>query len=51
LRNRFLDANAVKHLRGDAIIEASDGSNTHAEEELAHALVTGKVSLTGLSCV
>jgi hypothetical protein len=47
LRNLVLTMYAVKHLRGDAILEASHRNNTYTEEELALALVTGKVSLQG----
>jgi len=47
LRNLVLTMYAVKHLRGDAILEASHRNNTYTEDELAHALLTGKVSLTG----
>ena len=47
LRNLVLTMYAVKHLRGDAILEASHENNTYNEDELALALLTGKVSLTG----
>jgi hypothetical protein len=47
LRNLVLTMYAVKHMRGDAIIEASHQNNTYTEEELALALVTGKVGLQG----
>jgi len=47
LRNLVLTMYAVKHMRGDAILEASHQNNTYTEEELAHALLSGKVSLTG----
>ena len=47
LRNIVLTMYAVKHLRGDAILEATHRNNTYTEDELAHALLTGKVSLTG----
>jgi hypothetical protein len=47
LRNLILTMYAVKHLRGDAILEATHRNNTYTEEELAHALVTGKVGLQG----
>jgi len=38
---------ALKHLHGNAILEASHENNTYTEEQLAHALITGKVSLNG----
>ena len=47
LRNLVLTMYAVKHMRGDAILEAAHRNNTYTEEELAHALLSGKVSLTG----
>ena len=47
LRNLVLTMYAVKHLRGDAILEATHRNDTYTEDELAHALLTGKVSLTG----
>jgi len=47
LRNLVLTMYAVKHMRGDAILEATHKNDTYTEDELAHALLTGKVSLTG----
>ena len=47
LRNLVLTMYTIKHLRGDAILEATHQNNTYTEDELAHALLTGKVSLTG----
>ncbi len=47
LRNLVLTMYAVKHMRGDAILEASHQNNTYTDEELAFALVTGKVGLQG----
>lgn len=47
LRNLVLTMYAVKHLRGDAILEASHCNDTYSEAELALALVTGKVGLSG----
>ena len=47
LRNIVLTMYAVKHMRGDAILEASHQNNAYTEEELALALVTGKVGLQG----
>ena len=47
LRNLVLTMYAIKHLRGDAILEATHHNNTYTDEELALALVTGKVSLQG----
>jgi hypothetical protein len=49
---RFITMNTMRYLGGDAIIEASNGNNTHAEEKLAHALAVDKASLTGtLLCI
>ena len=47
LRNLVLTMYAIKHLRGNAILEATHQNNTYTEKELALALLTGKVSLTG----
>ena len=47
LRNLVLTLYAVKHLRGDVILEATHENNTYTEEELALSLVTGKVGLQG----
>jgi len=47
LRNLVLTMYAVKHLRGDAVLEATHCNDTYSEEELALALVTGRVGLTG----
>jgi len=47
LRNLVLTMYAVKHLRGDAILEVFHQNDTYTEEELAFALITGKVELNG----
>jgi hypothetical protein len=47
MRNMVLTLYAMKHLRGDTILEAGHQNDTYTVEELALALVTGKVSLTG----
>ena len=47
LRNLVLTMYALKHLRGDAILEASHENNTYTEDELALALLTSKVGLQG----
>ncbi len=47
LRNMVLTMYAIKHLRGDAILEVSHQKDTYNEEELALALITGKVELNG----
>ena len=47
LRNLVLTMYAIKHMRGDAILEASHENNAYTEDELAFALLTGKVSLSG----
>ncbi len=47
LRNLVLTIYAIKHLRGDTLLEADHLNNTYTEEELAHALITGKTDLNG----
>jgi len=47
LRNLLLSMYALKHLRGGAILEPSHENNTYSEEQLAWALVQGKVSFQG----
>ena len=47
LRNLVLTMYAIKHLRGDAILEASHDNDTYTEDELALALVNGTVTLPG----
>jgi len=47
LRNLLLTMYAVKHLRGNAILDAAHENNTYTEEELAHALLTGQTGLAG----
>ena len=37
----------LKHLRGNAILEASHNNDTYDHEDLARALISRKVSLTG----
>ena len=52
IRDLVLTMYALRHLRGNAILEASHENNTYTAEQLALALVTGKVELTGaLLCV
>jgi hypothetical protein len=38
---------ALRHLRGNAIIDVAHENNTYTEEQLAHALITGGVVLSG----
>jgi hypothetical protein len=38
---------AIEHLRGNAILEATHENATYSEDQMALALLTGKVSLTG----
>ena len=38
---------ALKHLRGSAILDVAHDNNTYTEEQLALALVTGKVGFSG----
>jgi hypothetical protein len=47
LRNLVLTMYVAKHLRGNAVLDPTHENNTYSEEELALALLTGKVSLTG----
>ena len=47
LLNCVSSMHAIKHLPGDAILEVSKQNNAYTEDELAHALLPGKVSLTG----
>jgi hypothetical protein len=47
LRNLVLTMYAMKHLRGNAVLEPSHENATYSEEELAFALLTGKVALQG----
>jgi hypothetical protein len=47
LRNLVLTMYALKHMRGDAILEASHENSTYTEDELALALLTRKVGLQG----
>ena len=47
LRNLLLSMYALKHLRGNAILDVAHDNNTYTEEQLAHALLQGKVAFTG----
>ena len=47
LRNLLLTMYALSHLRGSAILDPVHHNNTYTEEQLAHALLTGKVGFTG----
>jgi hypothetical protein len=47
LRNLMVAMYVVKHLRGNAILDASHENNTYTEEQLALALVSGKVVVPG----
>ena len=47
LRNLVLTMYAVKHMRGDTILESSHENDTYTDESLAHALITGKTDLVG----
>jgi len=47
LRNLLLTMYALKHLRGNAVLEAVHTNNAYTEEQLARALVQGKVELNG----
>lgn len=46
-RNLLLAMYILKHLRGDVLLEVSHQNDTYSVEELAAALVTGKLTLTG----
>ena len=47
LRNLLLTMYTMKHLRGSAILDVAHDNNTYTEEQLAWALVTGKVGFSG----
>ena len=47
LRNLVLTMYTMKHLRGNAILDVAHDNNTYTEEQLALALVTGKVGFSG----
>jgi hypothetical protein len=47
LRNLLLTMYALSHLRGNAILDVAHDNNTYTVEQLAHALLTGKVGFTG----
>ena len=47
LRNLLLTMYAMKHLRGNAILDVAHDNNTYTEEQLAHALLLGKVGFSG----
>ena len=47
LRNLLLTMYAMKHLRGNAILDVAHDNNTYTEEQLAWALVAGKVGFSG----
>ena len=47
LRNLLLTMYALKHLRGNAILDVAHDNNTYTEEQLALALIEGKVGFTG----
>ena len=47
LRNLLLTMYAMKHLRGSAILDVAHENNTYTAEQLALALVNGKVGFSG----
>ena len=47
LRNLLLAMYLLKHLRGNAVVDASHVNDSYSDEELAHALVTGGVNIAG----
>ena len=47
LRNLLLTMYAMQHLRGNAILDVAHDNNTYTEEQLAQALLTGRVEFTG----
>jgi hypothetical protein len=47
LRNLLLTLYTVKHLRGGAILDVAHDNNTYTEEQLALALLVGKVGFSG----
>jgi len=47
LRNLLLTMYAMKHLRGNAILEPTHNNDTYTIQQLAHALLVGKVGFSG----
>ena len=47
MRNLVLTMYAMKHLRGNAVLDVAHENNTYTAEQLALALVMGKVGFTG----
>ena len=47
LRNLLVTMYALKHLRGSAILDAAHDNGAYTEEQLALALLTGKVGFSG----
>ena len=47
LRNLLLTMYAINHLRGNAILDVAHQNTTYTDEQLAHALLLGKVAFTG----
>lgn len=47
LRNLLLTMYAMNHLRGNAILDVAHHNTTYTDEQLAHALLLGKVAFTG----
>jgi hypothetical protein len=47
LRNLLLTMFALRHLRGNAVLDVSHENATYTVEELASALLTARVALTG----
>ena len=47
LRNLLLTMYALKHLRGNAILDTTHDNNTYTAEQLALALIEGKVGFAG----
>ena len=47
IRNLLLTMYALKHLRGNVILDANHENTAYSPEQLAHALLTGKTKLDG----
>ncbi len=47
IRNLLLSVYLLKHLRGNAIVEADFQNDTYTAEDATDALITGKVAVVG----
>ena len=49
LRNLLLTIYLITHLRGNAVLDADRENDAYTKGELALALITGQLALTGTS--